>query len=163
MEMSVANSYSGWENYQRLLVRAIAPLDGSQLDLRAAPHLWSIRTLANHVVAARAWWFHSWMGEGGPEFVPMADFDEGEEADRRPAAEIVAALETTWSVIDSCLRRWSASDLDATFQRPVPNEAGERPWRDRRYIVWHVAEHDLHHGGEISLSLGMHGIPAIDL
>src|SRR5215472_13278676 len=81
MEVSVANSYSGWENYQRLLVRAIAPLDGSQLDLRAAPHLWSIRTLANHVVAARAWWFHSWMGEGGPEFAPMADFDEGEEAE----------------------------------------------------------------------------------
>ena len=65
--------------------------------------------------------------------------------------------------MDSCLRRWSEADLEAKFQRPVPNASGERPWRDRRFIVWHVAEHDLHHGGEISFSLGMHGIPAIDL
>jgi uncharacterized damage-inducible protein DinB len=27
-------------------------------------------------------------------------------------------------------------------------------------VVWHVLEHDLHHGGEISLTLGMHGIDA---
>jgi uncharacterized damage-inducible protein DinB len=27
-------------------------------------------------------------------------------------------------------------------------------------VVWHVLEHDLHHGGELSLTLGLHGIPA---
>jgi hypothetical protein len=26
-----------------------------------------------------------------------------------------------------------------------------------------VAEHDLHHGGEISLTLGMHGLAGLDL
>jgi uncharacterized damage-inducible protein DinB len=163
LEASVAAYYSGWENYQRLLAGAIAPLTGDQLDLQAAPHLWSVRMLANHVAGARAWWFHSWMGEGGPEFDALVDFDEGEESERRPAPEIVRALDATWSLVDSCLRRWSEADLDARFQRPVPNSAGERPWRDRRFIIWHVAEHDLHHGGEISFSLGMHGIPAIDL
>jgi uncharacterized damage-inducible protein DinB len=163
LEPSVAAYYSGWENYQRLLAGAIAPLDDQQLDLRAAPHLWSVRMLANHVAATRAWWFHSWMGEGGPEFDAMADFDEGEESERRPAPEIVKGLEATWSLVDSRLRLWTEADLDARFQRPRPNAAGERPWRDRRYIVWHVAEHDLHHGGEISFSLGMHGVPAIDL
>ena len=30
----------------------------------------------------------------------------------------------------------------------------------RAWMVWHVLEHDLHHGGEISLTLGMHGIDA---
>jgi uncharacterized damage-inducible protein DinB len=164
MDGSVAAYYSGWADYQRLLAGAIAPLDGEQLGLRAAPHLWSVRMIANHVVAARAWWFHSWMGEGGQGFDPaMVDFDEGEESERRPAPEIVAGLEASWTLVDSALRRWSDADLDARFQRPVPNAEGARPWRDRRYIVWHVAEHDLHHGGEISLSLGMHGIPAIDL
>ena len=54
-------------------------------------------------------------------------------------------------------------DLDAKFQRPKPNAAGERPWRDRRFIVWHVAEHDIHHGGEISIILGMHGRPGLDM
>ena len=163
MEPSLTAYYRGWENYQRLLTGAVAPLTSQQLDLRAAPHLWSVRMLASHVAATRAWWFHSWMGEGGPDFDALADFDEDEKAERRPAAEIVEGLEVTWSLVDSCLQRWSEADLDARFQRPVPNATGERPWRDRRYIVWHVAEHDLHHGGELSFSLGMHGVPAIDL
>ena len=30
----------------------------------------------------------------------------------------------------------------------------------RAWVVWHVMEHDLHHGGELSLTLGMHGLPA---
>ena len=84
----------------------------------------------------------------------------------RPPAEhsrSTTILEATWSLVDSCLQRWTEADLDARFQRPVPNTAGERPWRDRRFIIWHVAEHDLHHGGEISFSLGMHGVHAIDL
>ncbi len=163
LEPSVATYYSGWENYQRLLAGAIAPLSDEQLSLQAAPHLWSIRMIANHIAAARSWWFHSWMGEGGPEFDAMSDFDEGEESGRRQATEIVKGLDATWSLVESCLRQWSEADLDTRFQRPVPNAAGERPWRDRRYIIWHVAEHDLHHGGEISFSLGMHGIPAIPL
>jgi uncharacterized damage-inducible protein DinB len=29
--------------------------------------------------------------------------------------------------------------------------------------VWHVAEHDLHHGGEISLTLGVHGLAGLDM
>jgi hypothetical protein len=30
-------------------------------------------------------------------------------------------------------------------------------------VVWHLIEHDLHHGGEVSLILGMHGLGAPDL
>ncbi len=30
----------------------------------------------------------------------------------------------------------------------------------RAWVFWHVMEHDLHHGGELSLILGMHGLPA---
>jgi uncharacterized damage-inducible protein DinB len=163
LQHSIATYYPGWENYQRLLAGAVAPLDDAQLDLRAAPHLWSVRTLASHIVATRAWWFRYWLGEGGPELDALSDFEEGDEAGRRPAAEIVEALNATWSLVSSCLGRWTEADLDVQFQRPVPNASGERPWRDRRYIVWHVVEHDLHHGGELSFTLGMHGIPAIDL
>jgi uncharacterized damage-inducible protein DinB len=44
-----------------------------------------------------------------------------------------------------------------------------RDWEGKRYefsrawVVWHVLEHDLHHGGEISLTLGMHGLQAPDI
>jgi uncharacterized damage-inducible protein DinB len=155
--------HSGWAQHNELLVGAIGRLDAEQLSLRAAPDLWSVRTLANHIVSARAWWFHAWMGEGDEAFAAMSDYDEDEGSETREAAEIVSALRHSWSCVAACLDRWTEADLDARFQRPEPNEAGERPWRNRQFIVWHVAEHDLHHGGEISLTLGMHGVPALDL
>jgi uncharacterized damage-inducible protein DinB len=159
----VSEFYRGWELYQSRLVGAIAPLDQAQLDLAAAPHLWSVRTLACHVIGARAWWFHAWMGEGSVEFGRMTDWDEDEALATRPAAEIVRGLEESWSVIKSGLERWAPAELAQEFQRPMPNAAGERPWRSRQWIVWHLVEHDLHHGGEISFSLGMHGVAGIDL
>ena len=79
------------------------------------------------------------------------------------APTICAALTKSWADVRACLERWTAEDLEVKFQRPRPNAAGERPWRDRRYITWHVAEHDVHHGGEISLTLGMHGRPGLDM
>jgi uncharacterized damage-inducible protein DinB len=155
--------YRGWETYQRRLVAAIAPLDQAQLDLSAAPHLWSVRTLACHVISARAWWFHSWMGEGGPDFGGMVEWQDDEALATRPAAEIVRGLVESWSLIKSGLERWSPADLAKVFERPRPNAAGERPKHPRQWIVWHLVEHDLHHGGEISFSLGMHGVAGLDL
>jgi hypothetical protein len=31
------------------------------------------------------------------------------------------------------------------------------------WVIWHVMEHDLHHGGEIAYSLAMHGLTAPDI
>ncbi|GER91949.1 hypothetical protein KDW_61110 [Dictyobacter vulcani] len=33
----------------------------------------------------------------------------------------------------------------------------------RQWVIWHLIEHDLHHGGELSFVLGAHNISAIDL
>ena len=159
----VREFYRGWELYQGRLIGAIAPLDQDQLNLAAAPHLWSVRMLACHIVAARSWWLHTWMGEGSPEFGKMTQWDEDEALATRPASEIVRGLEESWAVMKAGLDRWTPDDMLQEFIRPVPNEAGERPRRNREFIVWHLIEHDLHHGGEISFSLGMHGVPGLDL
>jgi uncharacterized damage-inducible protein DinB len=119
--------------------------------------------LACHVIAARAWWFHSWMAEGGAELGEMLDWDDGDSPRTRPAFELVNGLQATWNMIDGCLHRWTQPDLSASFLRPIPRPSGERPRQTRQWIIWHVLEHDLHHGGEISFSLGMHGLRGIDL
>ena len=163
MPAHVIDFFGGWEQHNALLIKAVSPLDLEQLSWSPKEGLWPIRMLACHIVAARAWWFNRWMGEGDEALARMSDFDEDEGSSTRPAGEICAALEKSWSDVAVCLRRWTEADLVATFQRPSPNAAGERPWRDRRYIVWHVAEHDIHHGGEISLILGIHGRPGLDM
>ena len=158
----VIDFFSGWEKHNSLLVNALSPLGDDQLSLRAAPDLWSVRTLANHIVAARAWWFNAWMGEGGQHLARLRDFDEDAGCDTRAAAPICDALESSWGVVAGCLGKWTHADLGTSFERPRTSPH-PRPSRSRRWIIWHVAEHDLHHGGEISLTLGMHGLKGLDM
>ncbi len=49
-----------------------------------------------------------------------------------------------------------ARDLDEVFH-DGPDEV------TRGWIIWHVVEHDLHHGGELSYSLGALGLPGLSL
>src|SRR3977135_2992543 len=97
----------GYEEHQRRLVKMIAPLDQAQLDLAAAPHLWSVRTLACHIIAARAWWMHSWMGEGSEAFGAVTDGDEAGGVATRSRVEILGGSEESWSVIKTGLGGWS--------------------------------------------------------
>jgi uncharacterized damage-inducible protein DinB len=147
--------YQGWEVYQEQLTKAIAPLSPDQLALQAAPHLRSIGVLAAHIISARVWWFHNILGEGNADLAPMVDWDE-DDAPSRTASELVSGLEATWHMIDDALHRWTPADLEQRFQRRETTVS-------RQWIIWHVIEHDLHHGGELSYSLGIHGLPAPDL
>jgi uncharacterized damage-inducible protein DinB len=78
----------------------------------------------------------------------------------RSAAELVAGLETTWQTIQDALTRWTFADLEQVFPHPSREDW---PARSRQYIIWHVLEHDIHHGGELSSILGAHGLAAVDL
>ncbi|GAC1393854.1 MAG: hypothetical protein NVS4B11_20270 [Ktedonobacteraceae bacterium] len=159
--LSLTAFYKGWDIYQQHLVTAIAPLSSEQLALCPAPHLWSAGMLATHIVSTRVWWFHLWMGAGDANLVPLAMWDEP-EAPVRSSAELVAGLESTWHMIQNALVHWTPADLEQIFQRP--GDQTDKPrLRSRQWIIWHLLEHDLHHGGELSLILGMYGLPAIDL
>jgi len=160
--MSLTKFYPAWDMYGELLEAALAQLDDSQLAFQAAPEQWSVGMIASHVVAARAWWFNSWMGEGGEDLARLVDYDEGEESKTRGVAEIIGELRRSRAALMACLEKWTEDDVSDEFQRPAPNAERGRPWRNRGWIIWHVAEHDVHHGGEISLMLGMLGLTGLD-
>ncbi len=151
--------YKGWDAYQDLLIKALAPLSSAQLGLRAAPHLRSIGENTAHIIGARVGWFHMLMGEGDAEITAMDAWDLP-GAPELSAAELVRGLEATWQMIQDALMRWTPADLEYVFTR---THEGEEERFTRQWIIWHVIEHDLHHGGEISLMLGMHGLVAPDL
>lgn len=153
--------YSGWGSYQRSLVRIIAPLSPEQLALPSAPHHWSIGMVVQHIVANRVFWFQTWMGEGNPDLAPIATWGWGQED--RPvgsAAELVVKLEATWQMIEDALARWTPADLGDLVSVPE-EEQGRFSERTRQWIIWHVLEHEIHHGGELSLALGTHGLEGI--
>jgi uncharacterized damage-inducible protein DinB len=149
--------YTAWKEYQDHLEEALAPLTAEQLALRAAPGLRSIGENAAHIVGCRAGWFAETLGEdGGADVKAIASWDVP-GAPARTAAELVQALGRTWQFMTDCLARWSPADMHQTF----PDDwDGQRVELSRAWVVWHVLEHDLHHGGEVSLTFGMHGLPA---
>lgn len=150
--------YKGWADYQDLLVKAVAPLSDEQLALRISPDLRSIGELALHIVGARIGWFHRAIGEGGAETEPLLAW-RGDPAPRT-AAELVHGLEASWRMIEDAVGRWSPETFAEPFQR---EHNGQTHTLTRNWIIWHLIEHDLHHGGELSFSLGMHGLAAPDL
>jgi uncharacterized damage-inducible protein DinB len=40
---------------------------------------------------------------------------------------------------------------------------GRGTTRTFQWVIWHVLEHDMHHGGELAQTLGMHQIPVPEL
>lgn len=165
----------GWSGYQRLLLDALGPLAAEQLSSRTAPHQWAVWQLAAHMAGSRAYWFHDVLGEGDAAVrdlfrveattvpdLPLEDAGwEDDEDHPRSARELTEAFERTWSMIEGCLGRWSADDLEVAFPRTRRN--GEVETFTRTWVVWHLIEHDLHHGGEISQILGTNGIPSLEL
>ena len=151
--------YENWKLYQDHLEEAIAPLTDEQLALRAAPHLRSIGENVAHIMGARIGWFTRLLGEGDDELKSMPRWDApGQPA--RSAAELVAGLDRSWKLMADCLARWSSEDMQKTFVREREGKTYEL---SRNWVIWHLLEHDLHHGGEISLTLGMHGLQAPDI
>ena len=152
------NFYKGWDVYQDHLVKAIEPLTAEQLEFSISPHLRSIGQLARHILRTRVGWLYNLLGEGGPDIAAIAQWEY--EGDVPSTAELVRGLEVTFSAWQECLERWTPEDLKYIFR----GERGGQPYElSRQWVIWHVIEHDLHHGGELSFSLGAHNLAAPDL
>ena len=166
---------AGWAGYQRLLLDAIRPLSVEQLSSRTAPFQWAVWQLAAHMAGSRAYWFHDVLGEGDDSVremfsveattvpdLPLEDVGwEDDERHPRTASELTEAFERTWTMIDGCLRRWTAEDLEVEFPRTRRNDEVET--FTRAWVVGHLIEHDLHRGGQFSQILGTNGLPAPEL
>lgn len=149
--------YESWRSYQERLKEALAPLTADQLALRAAPGLRSIGENAAHLIGCRAGWFTEFLGEDGGADVKAAARWDVPGAPARTADEVVQGLDRTWQCMAACLARWGPAEMRQTF---TDDWDGKPVAPSRTWVVWHVLEHDVHHGGELSLTLGIHGLRA---
>ena len=150
--------YKGWEVYQGYLVDAIRPLSEEQLALSIAPNLRSVGQIARHIIRTRAGWLTRVIGEGGPDVQAIAQWEYDGEIP--PVEELVRGLEVTFEAWQQGLQRWTAEDMQYIFR----GERWGEPYElSRQWVVWHIIEHDLHHGGELFFTLGAHGIATPDL
>jgi uncharacterized damage-inducible protein DinB len=160
---SIASFYEGWRKANRRLVEGVTMLSDDQLALRAGGYL-PIWAIAAHTAGARVFWLCAILKEPGAETTPFTDpSGEGWEDHLdhpRAAAEVVGALETSWKIVKRCLATWTPEMLAEELPR-VRN--GVVRTHTRQSVVMRLITHDSFHAGEISMILGMHGLPEIDL
>src|SRR5215207_7917255 len=151
--------YENWRVYHEKLRDCIAPLTDEQLLLQPAARMWPLGQIVQHIISVRAGWFSYTLQDDDKamnEYVSWGQRDSPE----RSAVELVRGLDETWAFIEARLQLWTPADCARTF----PDEWDGQTYEvSRSWVIYHVMEHDLHHGGEVSLILGMNGLRAPNL
>ena len=151
--------YENWQGYNRRLQNCVAPLTNQQLMLQPAPRMWPLGQIVQHIISVRAGWFSGTLQDDDAAMRAYMEWGQRDSPDRG-AAELVRGLGETWAFIQSRVQRWTSAECAQTF----PDEWDGQTYQvSRSWVIYHVLEHDLHHGSEVSLILGMHGLTPIDI
>ena len=180
-DLSLTTVFEGWDGHQLALARAIAPLTAEHLAYRPAPHLRSVGEIVSHISLGRMSWFHRMGAPGSADLARQIAPWESEKANTENLTELrrwmdatsqqekaIAEnpaeqrkwLEATWQVIETTLTSWSIADLAQTYRHLYQ---GKMYAVLRQWTIWRIMAHDLHHGGELAILLGMQGIEIPDL
>jgi uncharacterized damage-inducible protein DinB len=163
--MSLRHIFDRWSQYNRRLTEVVGAMTDEQLAIRPSPDLFPIWATVGHTAGTRPYWLCSVLGEPGADTTPWPDPEHnlGWEDDLdhpRTAAELVGALDTTWAIVDGCLGRWTVDMLEQTVERRYLDTV---QIHTRASILQRMLSHDAYHCGELSQTLGIHGLPQIDL
>ena len=162
--MSVLPFYDQWPQYNRRVVEVIGAMSAEQLAVCPSLERWPIWATVGHTAGGRVYWLCSVMGEPGMESTPFTDpANEGWEDDLdtpRRADELVTALDTTFAIVKGCLDRWTPEMLADKITREY---GGHNQVHTRGSILQRLFSHDAYHCGELSQTLGIAGLPQIDL
>jgi uncharacterized damage-inducible protein DinB len=157
--------YDKWPQYNRRVREVIGAMSAEQLAIRPSDELWPIWATVGHTAGTRQYWLCHVAGEPGAETTPFADpaAEEGWEDDLehpRGAEELVEALDSTFRIIEGCLDRWTPDMLGDVIRRDFN---GSVQLHTRGSILQRMFTHEAYHCGELSQTLGIHGLPQIDL
>jgi hypothetical protein len=164
-DATIRPAYSSWPRFDRVIREAVAGLTDEQLALQPTPDRWPLWASVGHLACQRVSWLCGFAGEPGAETTPFPDAlhrcpgDEYLEP-AMTAAELVAALESTFRIVERCLDRWTVGMLDEVIRQPF----GPEDWvHTRGWVIQRVYAHDLAHAAELNETLSRNGLPQIDL
>lgn len=168
---SLAMVFEGWQGYRQSIIHAVVPLTPDQLLWRPAAHLRSVGELVRHIALGPISWF-LWMDAPGSH--ELAGRITAWEADSHgnqyvieaalnitdQAGELVKWLDASGKMIADTLQSWTVADLQKTYRHTWN---GNTYALSRQWTLWRILAHDLHHGGELAILLGMQGIENFEL
>ena len=157
MDLTIAPFYAGWSLANAAVVDVVAPLSADELSIEIRKD-WPIWASLSHLAGGRVYWLCAVFGEPGAEATPFADPGVGWEDDLghpRNAAELTAALTSSFAIVERVLRTWTPSTMSETARRV---RSGQVQLHTRQSVLWRLITHEAFHAGEISLALGAHGL-----
>jgi uncharacterized damage-inducible protein DinB len=169
--ISLTTIFDGWNGYNQSIINAIKPLTPEELAWRPAENLKSVGELVRHISLGRITWFMRMDAPGTAGIVgQIHDWEWDPDGNQNiveesipiteQQTELVHWLNITWQMIEATLNLWKIDDLSNTYNH---RWRGETYAVTRQWTIWRVINHDLHHGGELSLMLGLQGIKAFEL
>jgi hypothetical protein len=162
---SIRPAYSKWPEYQRRLRDVVATLTPEQLALRPSPDRWPMWATVGHAACQRVFWLCDFAGEPGAATTPFTDAAHNCPGDDDlehvlDAPQLVAALDSTFAIVESCLDRWTIEILDEVIRR---EDYGPDWVHSRGSVIQRVFSHDVYHCAELNETLGAAGLAQIDL
>jgi uncharacterized damage-inducible protein DinB len=156
--------YDMWPQYNRRLRDVVAAMTDDQLGIRPSTEGLPIWAIVGHTAAMRVYWLGDVIGEPGAETTPFTDGAASDWADDldhpRGADELVEALDSTFRLVEVCLDKWTPAMLTDEIERDYD---GTIQVHTRSSILQRLLTHEAYHCGQLSQTLGIHGLPQIDL
>lgn len=173
--------YEGWDSHQQALMCAVTPLMPEQFAWRPAPNQASVNDLIAQIAGDRLWWFYKMSAPGSAtlarQIAPWAgetfNAEDSNELNRWMEANLqleetltknpekaLRWLESSWKMIETTLNTWTVGDLAQTYRHI---REGKIYVVTRQWTIWRIMSHDLHHGGQLALMLGLQGIDVPEL
>jgi hypothetical protein len=164
-DVTIRPAYSRWPDYNRRLRDVIAAMTDEQLAIRPSPDRWPLWASVGHLACQRVFWLCDFAGEPGAETTPFTDATYNCPGDDDlehvlNAEGLVAALDSTFRIVEHCLDRWTIESLAEVLRRPEWDDT----WvHARGAVIQRVFSHDVYHCAELNEALGRTGLPQVDL
>ncbi|HET9520868.1 MAG TPA: DinB family protein [Candidatus Limnocylindrales bacterium] len=171
-ELTIRPAYSMWPQYNRRLRDIVAAMTEEQLAIQqpghgpgSSPERWPLWATVGHTACQRVFWLCDFAGEPGADTTPFTNATYNcpgdDDLEHVLGAEaLVEALDSSFRIVESCLDTWTLDMLDEELRRPEWDDS----WvHSRGSVLQRVFSHDVYHCGELSQTLGIAGLPQIDL
>jgi hypothetical protein len=163
--LAIRPAFSRWPDHNRRLRELVAGLSDAQLALQPTPARWPLWASVGHLACQRVFWLCDFAGEPGADTTPFTDAvyncpGDDDLANVFGAAALVAALDSTFAIVERCLDSWTLPMLEEVIRRPEWDES----WvHSRGAVIGRVFSHDVYHVAELNETLTREGLPTVDL
>lgn len=136
-----------------------------QLALRPSSERWPIWATVGHTACQRVFWLCDFAGEPGAETTPFTNAGNDCPGDDDlehvlNAYKLAEALGSTFRIVEQCMDGWTVDSLAEVLRRVDWDET----WvHSRGSVIQRVFAHDVYHIAEVNETLGIAGLPQIDL